>query len=171
MKYGTLVVSAVFLTIPLHAQSERCDGNTPEMVACLTKSLKAVEAELNVEYRKALKIASDPYHRSNDVQNLRDAERKWIAYRDAICKAEYGLVGGGTAGPSVQISCSIRITKQRIADLQETLSGMRRQPVFPEGNIFLFIHRKYALGGIVVSHFISYARWRFISSNVSQVAS
>jgi len=52
------------------------------------------------------------------VQNLKDAERKWMAYRDAICKAEYGLVGGGSAGPSIQVSCLIRITKQRIADLQ-----------------------------------------------------
>ena len=118
MKFGTLILSAGFLAIPLHAQSEGCDGNTPEMVACLAKSLNATDAELNAEYRKALKIASDQYHRSTDVQNLKDAERKWIAYRDAICKAEYGLVGGGTASPSIQISCLIRITKQRIADLQ-----------------------------------------------------
>jgi uncharacterized protein YecT (DUF1311 family) len=118
MKSGILVVSAVFLTIPLRAQSDGCDGNTtPGMVACLVKSLKAVDAELNAEYRRAFKVTKDQY-RPADVQNLRDAERKWIAYRDAICKAEYGLVGGGTAGPSIQISCLIRITKQRIADLQ-----------------------------------------------------
>jgi len=118
MKFGTLVVTAVFLTIPLLAQSESCDGNAPEMAACLAKSLKAADSDLNAEYRKALKIAGDQYHRSTDVQNLRDAERKWIAYRDAIRKAEYGLVGGGTAGPSIQISCLIRITEQRISDLQ-----------------------------------------------------
>lgn len=87
------------------------------MVACLAKSLKAVDADLNAEYRKAVKVAKDQY-KPPDVQNLRDAERKWMVYRDAICKAEYGLVGGGTAGPSIQISCLIRITKQRIADLQ-----------------------------------------------------
>ena len=117
MKYGALLVSAVFLTIPLRAQSAGCDGNTPEMVACLAKSLKAVDAELKAEYQKALKDLKDQ-HKSTDVQNLKDAERKWIAYRDAICKAEYGLVGGGTAGPSIQIGCLIRITKQRISDLE-----------------------------------------------------
>lgn len=117
MKFGSLIVSALLLTIPLHAQSGGCDGNTPEMVACLAKSLKAVDAELNALYQKALKIAKDQY-KPADAQNLKDAERKWIAYRDAICKAEYGLVGGGTAGPSIQIGCLIRITKQRIADLQ-----------------------------------------------------
>jgi len=85
MKFGALFVGAVFLTIPLRAQSAGCDGNTPEMVACLAKSLKAVDADLNAEYRKALKVAGDEHHRSTDVQNLRDAERKWIAYRDAIC--------------------------------------------------------------------------------------
>jgi uncharacterized protein YecT (DUF1311 family) len=83
----------------------------------LAKSLKAVDAELNAEYRKALKVAKDQY-KPADLQNLRDAEREWVAYRDALCKAEYGLVGGGTAGPSIQISYLIRITKQRIADLQ-----------------------------------------------------
>jgi uncharacterized protein YecT (DUF1311 family) len=117
MKFGTLALGAVLLTVPLTGQSEGCNGNTPEMVACLRKSLIAVDAELNAEYRKALKVAKDRY-KPADVQNLQDAERKWIAYRDAICKAEYGLVGGGTAGPSNQISCLIRVTKQRIADLQ-----------------------------------------------------
>jgi uncharacterized protein YecT (DUF1311 family) len=87
------------------------------MVTCLARSLKTVDDELNAQYQKALKVAKDQY-KPTDVQNLKDAERKWTMYRDAICKAEYGRVGGGTAGPSIQISCLIRITKQRITDLQ-----------------------------------------------------
>jgi uncharacterized protein YecT (DUF1311 family) len=79
--------------------------------------LKTVDAELNVEYQRALKVTKNQWT-SADVQNLRDAQRKWITYRDAVCKAEYGLVGGGTAGPSIHISCLVRITRQRIADLQ-----------------------------------------------------
>ena len=79
--------------------------------------LKTVDAQLNVEYQRALKITKDQWTPS-DLQNLRDAQRKWVAYRDAVCKAEFGLVGRGTAGPSIRISCLIRITKERIADLQ-----------------------------------------------------
>lgn len=118
MKIGTPLLALLSLIGPSIAQSGSCDGNTQEMVDCLARSLKTVDAELNTEYQKALKVTKDQYHRSADVQNLKDAQRKWIAYRDAVCKAEYGLVGGGTAGPSIHISCLIRITKQRIADLE-----------------------------------------------------
>ena len=113
-------VAAVFLTLLVLAVpslSQTCEGNAPEYVNCLAKELKTVDAKLNVEYQRAPKITKNQWT-STDVQNLKDAQRKWIAYRDAVCKAEYGLVGGGTAGPSIQISCLIRITKERIADLQ-----------------------------------------------------
>jgi uncharacterized protein YecT (DUF1311 family) len=83
----------------------------------MARVLKQVEADLNAEYQRALKVASGQ-STSTDVQNLKDAQRKWIAYRDAVCKAQYGVVGGGTAGPSIHISCLIRITGLRIADIQ-----------------------------------------------------
>jgi uncharacterized protein YecT (DUF1311 family) len=84
----------------------------------LVKLLKKIDAELNTVYQRALKVAKDPYTLA-DVQNLRDAERKWIAYRDAACKAERGLYGTGTAAPAAHSICLIRVTKQRIADLKE----------------------------------------------------
>ena len=102
-------------SVPSFAQT--CEGNTAEVVNCMEKILKTVDGELNVEYQRALNVTKNQWT-PTDVQNLRDAQRKWIAYRDAVCKAEYGLVGGGTAGPSIHISCLIRITRQRIADLQ-----------------------------------------------------
>lgn len=116
MKIVTAVLPAL-LTLATPSVSQRCDVNTAEVVACMARVLKQVEADLNVEYQRALKVARGQ-STSTDVQNLKDAQRKWIAYRDAVCKAEYGLVGGGTAGPSIHISCLIRITRQRIADIQ-----------------------------------------------------
>src|SRR5437879_12531705 len=93
------IVTAVFLTLLLLAApsvSQTCDGNAPEVVNCMARVLTKVDAELNVEYQRALKVAKNQWT-SSDVQNLKDAQRKWIPYRDAVCKAEYGLVGGGTA--------------------------------------------------------------------------
>lgn len=106
------------LAIPSRAQDESCDGNTYETAVCLLKVLKKVDAELNTVYQKSLKIAKDPYTPA-DVANLKDAERKWIAYRDAACNAERGLLGTGTAAPAVHSICLIRITKERIAALKE----------------------------------------------------
>ena len=116
MKIVTAVLLAL-LVLVTPSVSQTCDGNTAEVAACMGRVLKQVDAELNVEYQRALKVAKGQWT-SNDVQNLKDAQRKWIAYRDAVCKAELGLVGGGTAGPSIHISCVIRITRQRIADIE-----------------------------------------------------
>jgi len=33
------------------------------------------------------------------VNNLRDSEQKWTAYRDAACNAERGLWGKGSGAP------------------------------------------------------------------------
>jgi len=117
MKLGAAALLLIILGLPSLAQSESCDGNVQEMLACLARSLKAVDAQLNEKYQKALGVAKAHRHGVANVQNLRDTERKWIGYRDAICE-EYGLVDGGTGGQSTQLSCLIRITKQRIADLE-----------------------------------------------------
>jgi len=97
-------------------QPESCDGNTYEVAVCLRGVLKNADSELNSVYQKAL--ASAAGYTAEDVRNLRDAERKWILYRDAACKAERGLLGLGTAGPATQSICLIRITKQRTDDLR-----------------------------------------------------
>lgn len=104
--------------LPCIGQDDTCDGNTYEVSTCLSKVQKRVDAELNTVYQQALKVATDSYT-PQDVQNLKDAERKWIAYRDAVCKAELGLWGNGTGGPATYMLCLIRIAKQRITDLQE----------------------------------------------------
>lgn len=96
MKLGAAALFLAILGMPSMAQSESCNGNNQEMLACLARSLKAVDAQLNEEYQKALAVAKAHRHGIANVQNLRDTERKWIAYRDAICKEEYGLVDGGT---------------------------------------------------------------------------
>jgi uncharacterized protein YecT (DUF1311 family) len=91
--------------------------NTAEAFAEAARHYKLADAELSKEYERALKSIAQ-YYRPSDVANLRDAQRKWIAYRDAVCKAEYELIGGGTAGPTTRMACLVRLTKQRTADLE-----------------------------------------------------
>jgi uncharacterized protein YecT (DUF1311 family) len=94
----------------------KCCCTTFDMSVCLSKIRDGVDAELNTTYEKALAMAQR--FTSEDVENLKDAERKWIAYRDAACKAEYSLWGKGSGGPNAHGMCVIRLTRQRTADLK-----------------------------------------------------
>ena len=116
MKLGAVLLTLFTLAIPSLAQDESCDGNTYDTAVCLLRVLKKADAELNAVYQKSLKVAND--FTPADAQNLKNAERKWISYRDSTCKAETGLWGVGTGGPATHSICLIRITEQRIDDLK-----------------------------------------------------
>jgi len=102
----------------------KCCCTTYDMSVCLSKVNDKVDAELNTTYQKAMSLTKR--FGSQDVENLKDAERKWTAYRDAACKAEYGLWGGGSGGPNAQTMCVIRLTRQRTADLKSVYTNMNR---------------------------------------------
>lgn len=117
------VVGLIFLLVaqspPVSPQPDgSCTGNTYEVATCLAKAFKEIDAELNRVYRQSLKTVSDSYTQQ-DKRNLEDAQRKWIAYRDATCKAELALWGGGTGGPATYTACMIRTTKHRMEVLNE----------------------------------------------------
>jgi uncharacterized protein YecT (DUF1311 family) len=105
------------LVVPSVAQQESCEGSTYDIGNCMTRILKKVDIELNAAYQNSLKDAKQ--YTPGDVQNLKDAERKWIAYRDAACKAERGLWGSGTGAPTAYMGCLVRITEERIAALRK----------------------------------------------------
>jgi uncharacterized protein YecT (DUF1311 family) len=48
---------------------------------------------------------------------LLDAQRKWIAFRDAACLAEADQFAGGSIRPLVWYSCLTRLTQRRTEDL------------------------------------------------------
>ena len=108
------------------AQDEetKCCCTTYDMSVCLSKVHDKVDAELNATYQKALSMTKR--FGEQDVENLKDAEQKWIAYRDAACKAEHGLWGKGSGGPNAHAMCVIRLTRQRTADLKSVYTEMNR---------------------------------------------
>jgi uncharacterized protein YecT (DUF1311 family) len=112
------ILILLVLSVSSFAQEETCDGTTADMSACLSRILKNTDTHLNSTYQKALATATRDFT-AQDVQNLKVAERRWIAYRDAACDAEYGLWGKGTGGLGAHTACLIRISKQRITDLRE----------------------------------------------------
>jgi uncharacterized protein YecT (DUF1311 family) len=99
----------------------KCCCTTYDTSVCLSRIHDRVDAELNATYQKAMKGLGN-----EDLQNLKDAERTWVAYRDAACKAEYGLWGGGSGGPNAHTMCVIRLTRQRTANLRNVYVRMNR---------------------------------------------
>jgi uncharacterized protein YecT (DUF1311 family) len=94
------------------------------MSVCLSKIHEDVDTDLNKTYQKALQLTGK--FGSTDLQNLKEAQKKWLAYRNAACNAEYGLWQGGSGGPNAQALCVIRLTRQRTADLKNVYTKLNR---------------------------------------------
>jgi len=126
MKLLRMGCTVLFIAEASVAQDQgACDGTTYEMRMCLSKIHEKSDAELNAVYRSALKKFGGYSKPNRHLENLRKAERHWIAYRDAQCKAQYDLFEGGTGGPLEELSCLIEMTNQRSAELKRVYLSPR----------------------------------------------
>jgi len=134
------VLAAVVVTIAIatffgKAQAQDVDCNnamsTVEMKFCAGKELDRADAGLNAAWKQAMAGA-----RRDDADRLPpgappraglllDAQRKWIAYRDAACEAQSTLFYGGTGQTLLGTTCLTKLTQQRTADLREFAGGAR----------------------------------------------
>lgn len=91
------------------------DGSsTIGMSSCNRRETKWWDIWLNSNYTQ-LKNAMNP----QDFAQLRDMQRKWIAYKDAKCKFEYDSWKGGSIATIIAAECFLKTT----ADQAITLSG------------------------------------------------
>lgn len=95
---------------------QSCDGSTYEMVECLKTKTAQWDKRLNIAYRKALDAAQPKQH-----EQLRQAQRAWIAYRDANCL--YWGLGEGTIARIQAGDCMYRMTKERAEELEGVAEG------------------------------------------------
>lgn len=86
-----------------------------DMNVCADQDYKAADAELNAAWTEA-KATADAVGAG---PALLDAQRKWIAYRDAACKAEAAQYEGGSIQPLIRLTCLTRLTERRSTDLRE----------------------------------------------------
>ncbi|SRR5712692_7537124 len=108
----------VFLTLATsNVTRAQCEDakSTLQINECFAKELKKAEAEVNKIYQLTVKKLQP-----DDAALLRRAQRAWLAYRDAQCEAEHALWGGGTGGPAALMSCKVELTRQRVAEIQNT---------------------------------------------------
>ncbi|WP_339113139.1 lysozyme inhibitor LprI family protein [Thioclava sp. GXIMD2076] len=101
-----------------------CDapGTQAEMTACAGQDYATADAELNAAYAEARTRA----HERGAVQAgaLLQAQRAWIAYRDAACIAEGLEYDGGSMQPMAVAMCKTELTKRRSEDLRRLYNAM-----------------------------------------------
>ncbi len=75
------------------------------------------------EYKNADTILNAVYNRIQskiegvNLQNLKEAQRAWIKYRDADCAGE-AVYRGGSRSPMLQAFCAAALTKDRTKELK-----------------------------------------------------
>lgn len=96
---------------------------TVDMIECAGRDLDAVDKKLNDVYRKLTAAVRDD---KTAMDLLRDAQRKWIAFRDADCKLTADEMRGGTGAPVLELSCHVDMTERRVKRLEEMLDLHRQ---------------------------------------------
>lgn len=115
------------LTIPIAAaDTDKLDCTAPQtqidMTMCAGQDYAAADAQLNAAYRKA-RAAMQSFDANllpdqrGAAQALLEAQRAWITFRDAACKAEGYPYYGGTIQPMIVSECLARLTRRRTDDL------------------------------------------------------
>ncbi len=91
-----------------------CPGVTQmEMNNCAATEYQTTDAALNAAWGPAKSFMDG----IGQGAVLLDAQRKWIAFRDAACTAEAAPYEGGSIQPLVYYSCATRLTRARTQDL------------------------------------------------------
>jgi uncharacterized protein YecT (DUF1311 family) len=112
-----IVVAVAVLFVPAARAGDAgdpdqaCDGSTQEMVDCLAAKTARWDKRMTIAYQQAMKDAGPQQH-----DQLRNAERLWIQYRDANC-LYYGL-GEGTIARLDAAECLRRMTEARARELE-----------------------------------------------------
>ncbi len=91
-----------------------CPGQTQlELNECAAAEYKRADAALNAAWGPATAFMDG----IGQGAVLLDAQRKWIAFRDAACAAETAPYEGGSILPLIHWTCMSRLTSQRTEDL------------------------------------------------------
>lgn len=122
-----LAGAAEFPEHPIDAALTRClntaDGSTTHGAnRCIRTATAAWDRELNRVYRELMNVLDDP-----QKLRLRDAQRKWIAFRDAEVDA-IGLIYGsldGTMFLVMQSDAVSSLTRDRVRQLEAMLDAVR----------------------------------------------
>lgn len=105
---------ALALAFAASAAAAACPGQSQlEMNQCAEADFQQADAALNAAWGPAKSFMDG----LGQGDTLLDAQRKWLAFRDAACTAELAPYAGGSIQPLVWFSCLARLTRSRTQDL------------------------------------------------------
>lgn len=116
MRYMMIALGMLMaLGIGCSAQAEDCDANQAAMNQCASKQYVALDAELNKQYKAQMSYLTTAERK----KALQDAQKKWIAFRDADCQYQVGKrEDGGSMWPLSQAQCLAEQTRVRVEQLK-----------------------------------------------------
>lgn len=92
---------------------------TPDINECASIEQKKVEDKLNKAYQQVIKSIGEPATK----KALIEAQRAWVRFREADCKAVYEQYKTGTIRTVMFIGCMQEHAEQRIKDLESFQGG------------------------------------------------
>lgn len=112
---GTDIIAACY------TDCEASTHSNPEYKACLARAADKADAALNQEFKTLqdkIRAAAKDMGQSPDTRlgDLKDAQKRWIAYRDDNCTFEDSLAFGGTAVGGNYSSCLCALSYERVND-------------------------------------------------------
>lgn len=92
-----------------------CPGDAEQAAinACLNRVYTRVDAALNRQWEETLRA------RPNSADQLRTAQRAWLAYRDAQCRSVAPSIANAEIQSSEQTLCRTRLTEARTHELAD----------------------------------------------------
>ncbi len=113
--------------VAAEACMDRPDGsNTGVMITCVDQEAAHWDGLLNIAYKDLVAQAerldaARPDLQPTQVDHLREAQRSWIAFRDASCKMEAGLYRDGSMMGPMHANCLLQLTGEQALRLQTLL--------------------------------------------------
>ncbi|MEQ1950092.1 lysozyme inhibitor LprI family protein [Mesorhizobium yinganensis] len=112
---------AACLLFPAAASAQDCANaaDQAKLNECAAKALHEADTQLNADFKEIeTRLADDA-----DAKKLFvEAQRAWIAFRDAECGFQSSGVAGGTAYPMINANCQAGLTNQRLMDFKNYLA-------------------------------------------------
>ena len=128
MCLGILVLFLLALISPAQALdcSDTSNMTQVEMNQCAGTSYEAADAKLNATWKKLFpRLKQMDEGLSAEEKGLADtvlqAQRNWIAFRDAHCRSEGLVYRGGSIVPLIVGSCLASLTQARTRQLEQLL--------------------------------------------------
>lgn len=109
------------------AEALKCgdDADNQTMIQCTHQDYQKADKELNDVYAKLMKSTKESFTpditagaNQDPAADLKDAQKKWIAFRDANCRFAGTEMLGGTGQPLIVNGCLASMTKDRVKELK-----------------------------------------------------